>query len=152
MKKILLQIMLSDVGWSNFKRLVMFCTEEEREERALRRKLLIESRKLGHLTCHERRAWSCLAFCSIDSSDNKTYWVTLSILRKQFYSGIPDMKIIGHGNTDNNLESSCIWQKIMIVYMCLLCSVCHVVLTPQQFSRVRNRDMRAEKEVTHSSV
>jgi hypothetical protein len=40
-----LQIMLSDVGQSNFKRPVMLCTEKEREDRALRRKLLIESRK-----------------------------------------------------------------------------------------------------------
>jgi hypothetical protein len=37
------------------------------EDRALGRQMLIESRKLGHITCHERRACSsCLSFCSID--------------------------------------------------------------------------------------
>jgi hypothetical protein len=37
--------MLSDVSKSNFKRLAMFCTEKELEDRAHRRKILIESRK-----------------------------------------------------------------------------------------------------------
>jgi hypothetical protein len=37
--------MLSDVGLSNFKRLVMFCTEKEQDDRALRRKMFIETRK-----------------------------------------------------------------------------------------------------------
>jgi hypothetical protein len=44
MEKIHLQIMLADIGYSNFKRLVTFCAEGEREDRALRRKMLIESR------------------------------------------------------------------------------------------------------------
>jgi hypothetical protein len=35
MERIHLQIMLSDVGWSSFKRLVVLCTEKEREDRAL---------------------------------------------------------------------------------------------------------------------
>jgi len=30
-------------------------------------------------------------------------------LRKQFYFVISDLKIIGHGNPDNNLESPCIF-------------------------------------------
>jgi len=29
------------------------------------------------------------------------------IFRKQFYFGISGLKIIGHGNPDNNLESIC---------------------------------------------
>jgi hypothetical protein len=45
MKKIHLQIMPSDVSLSNFKRLVVFCIEKEREDRAFRRKMFIESRK-----------------------------------------------------------------------------------------------------------
>jgi hypothetical protein len=50
------------------------------------RKILIKSRKLGHITCHERRiSWSCLAFCSIDSRSNKTYWVTLSYFFNSFF-------------------------------------------------------------------
>jgi hypothetical protein len=40
-----LQIMLSDVGLRNFKSLAVFCTEKEREDRALRRKMLIKSGK-----------------------------------------------------------------------------------------------------------
>jgi hypothetical protein len=40
-----LEIILSEVGYSSFKRLVTFCTEKEREDRELRRKMLIESRK-----------------------------------------------------------------------------------------------------------
>jgi hypothetical protein len=39
----------------HFQELAMFCMEKEREDGALRRKLLIESRELGHLACHERR-------------------------------------------------------------------------------------------------
>jgi hypothetical protein len=35
--------MLADVGYSSFKRLVVFSTEREREDRALRRNLLIET-------------------------------------------------------------------------------------------------------------
>jgi hypothetical protein len=45
MEKIHIQTTLSDVGYSSFKRLVVFCTEKEGEDRALPRKLLIESRK-----------------------------------------------------------------------------------------------------------
>jgi len=30
------------------------------------------------------------------------------IFRKQFYFVVSGLKIIGHGNPDNNLESSCI--------------------------------------------
>jgi len=30
------------------------------------------------------------------------------IFRKQFYSVVSGLKIIGHGNPDNNLESPCI--------------------------------------------
>jgi hypothetical protein len=45
MDKIHLQIMLSDVGQSNFKRLVMFCTQKEQENQTLHRKKLIKSRK-----------------------------------------------------------------------------------------------------------
>jgi hypothetical protein len=45
MEKFYLQIMLSDVGQSNFKRLLLFCTGKGREDRALRRKMLTESRK-----------------------------------------------------------------------------------------------------------
>jgi hypothetical protein len=35
-------------------------------------------REIEHLTCHERRACWSLAFCSIDSKDIKTFWVTFS--------------------------------------------------------------------------
>jgi hypothetical protein len=48
MEKIHHQIILSDlsnVDQSSFKRLVGFCTENEQEDPALRRKLLIKSRK-----------------------------------------------------------------------------------------------------------
>jgi hypothetical protein len=38
MEEIHLKIKLSDAGESSFKRLVVFCTEKEREDRALRRK------------------------------------------------------------------------------------------------------------------
>jgi hypothetical protein len=37
--------MLSDVGYSTFKRLAVFCAGKERKDRAFRRKVLIESRK-----------------------------------------------------------------------------------------------------------
>jgi hypothetical protein len=50
MGEINLQIMLSDAGWSSFERLVVFCTEKEREVRAFHRKLLIEYRKFGQLS------------------------------------------------------------------------------------------------------
>jgi hypothetical protein len=53
MEKLHLQIMISDVGESNFKRLVVFCTETEREDRTLRRKMLVEFRKLDIFTWHE---------------------------------------------------------------------------------------------------
>jgi hypothetical protein len=43
--KIHIQVMLPDVGYSNFKRPAVFCAEKEREDPALRRKMLIESRK-----------------------------------------------------------------------------------------------------------
>jgi hypothetical protein len=45
MEKIHCQIKLSDVGKSDFKRLVVLCTDKEREDRALQRKMLIASRK-----------------------------------------------------------------------------------------------------------
>jgi hypothetical protein len=45
MEKIHLQIILSDGSESSFKRLVVFSTEKDWEDRALRRKMLIESRK-----------------------------------------------------------------------------------------------------------
>jgi hypothetical protein len=48
-----------------------------------------------------------LGFWSTDSLSNKTFWVTLSFFRKQFYNIFPSMKIIIHGNPDNNLESLC---------------------------------------------
>jgi hypothetical protein len=37
--------MLVDVGYISFKRLAMFCTEKEKEDQALRRNMLIVSRK-----------------------------------------------------------------------------------------------------------
>jgi hypothetical protein len=46
MENIHLQIKPSDDGQINFKRLAVFCTEKEREDRILRRKMLIDSRKL----------------------------------------------------------------------------------------------------------
>jgi hypothetical protein len=45
MGKIHLQIMLSDVGYGNLKRLAMFYMEAERENQALHRKMLTEFRK-----------------------------------------------------------------------------------------------------------
>jgi hypothetical protein len=69
--------------------------------------VLIESRKLGHLTCQERcSCWSCLAFCcSIHFISKKTFRVTLSYSVSSFT--ISGLKIIGHENRDSNLESSC---------------------------------------------
>jgi hypothetical protein len=106
MEKIRLQIMRSDVGWSNFKSLEGFCTEKEREDQALRRKMFSQS---PHLTCHERRAcWSCLAFCSTDSTGNKTFWVTVK----------------AHGNSDNNSESPCIIIEIKHIKYCYNICTC----------------------------
>jgi hypothetical protein len=45
MGKLHLQIILCDVGESNFKRLVVFSTEKEREDRACSKKMLIAFRK-----------------------------------------------------------------------------------------------------------
>jgi hypothetical protein len=45
MEKIHLQITLSDVGYSSFKRRALLCTQREREARALRWNIMIESRK-----------------------------------------------------------------------------------------------------------
>jgi hypothetical protein len=74
---------------------------------------------LGHLTYKERRAhWSCLAFCSIDSISNKTFWVTLSYSISIFFIIISDLKIIGHGNPDNNLESLCKFHRtVQLLYL-----------------------------------
>jgi hypothetical protein len=60
MEKLHLQVMLSDVGYSNFKRQVVFCTETEREDRALRRNKLIEPRKLS-LDAHTIKQTSLFA-------------------------------------------------------------------------------------------
>jgi hypothetical protein len=69
--------------------------------------MLIESRKLRNLTRHEKRAyWSCSVFCSIDSKNNMTFWVTFSYSVSSFI--FPSLRITGHGNPDNNLESLCI--------------------------------------------
>jgi hypothetical protein len=54
MGSIHLQIKLSDVGLSIFKRLVVFCIEKEQEDRALRWKVLVESRK-GFLEAHKNQ-------------------------------------------------------------------------------------------------
>jgi hypothetical protein len=57
----------------------------------------------------ERRpCWSCLAFCSIDSTHNNTFWIHFLIFRKQFYFVVSGLKIIGHGNLDSNFESPCV--------------------------------------------
>jgi hypothetical protein len=81
------------------------CTEKEREDGALRRKMLMEFRKLGHLTCYERRACSSwLPFCSIDSMVKLLSYTF--IFYKLFYF-VFMLNIIGHGNPDNNLESLC---------------------------------------------
>jgi hypothetical protein len=45
-KKIHLQIKLSDTGYSNFKRLVAFCTKQELEDLAFHTKMLMKSKKL----------------------------------------------------------------------------------------------------------
>jgi hypothetical protein len=45
MEKLHLKIMLSDVGYSNFKRLEVFCMEKGHQNQALRRKMMIEARK-----------------------------------------------------------------------------------------------------------
>jgi hypothetical protein len=44
-EKIYLQIMLSSIGYSSFKRLVVFCTEKYQKDLALRKKMVIESRR-----------------------------------------------------------------------------------------------------------
>jgi hypothetical protein len=94
--------------------LIVFCTEKEREDRALRRKLLIETRELGHFTCHERRTCSsCLAFCSTDPRYGKTSWVAYSYsVSSIIFFGL---KIIGHGDPDNNLETTGTCPKIIIL-------------------------------------
>jgi hypothetical protein len=57
--------------------------------------------------CHEKSACqTCLAFCSIDSTGHKILGYT-SIFWKQFYFVVSELKIIGHKNPDNNLESPC---------------------------------------------
>jgi hypothetical protein len=64
--------------------------------------------------CQKRQACSsCLAFCSIDSKDNKNFLSYIFIFHQQFYFEFPGLKIIGHGNSDNNFESPCI---IVTVY------------------------------------
>jgi hypothetical protein len=54
-----------------------------------------------------RACWSCLAFCSMILRIIKLFSYTF-ISRQQFYFIVPYLKIIGHGNPDNNLESSCV--------------------------------------------
>jgi hypothetical protein len=82
--------------------------------------VLIKCRKLGHLTCHERRAcWSCLAFSCIDSIVNKTFWVTLSYSVSSSFLYFSSLKIIGHGDPYNSLESPCIstiWGNYWFVF------------------------------------
>jgi hypothetical protein len=46
------------------------------------------------------------------------------IFRKQFYFVVSGLKIIGHGNPDNNLESPCILQ--------MLCAELHVACTTKK--------------------
>jgi hypothetical protein len=49
---------------------------------------------LGHLMCHERRAYlSCLAFCSIHYIGNKTFWVTFSYSMSSFILLFPIWKL-----------------------------------------------------------
>jgi hypothetical protein len=38
--------------------------------------------------------------------------------RAQFYYIISGLRIIGHGNTDNNLELHCIFKPIFVCKMC----------------------------------
>jgi hypothetical protein len=69
--KFLLQIMLSDVDSSNFKRLAVFCAEKERKTRAFHRKMLIVSRnQLDDFLCSE--AYNKLLFAELFVTDNKT--------------------------------------------------------------------------------
>jgi hypothetical protein len=56
--------------------------------------MLIESRKVGHLTCQEKFAcWSCLAFCNIDSISDKPFWATLSYSVRSFILLLPAWKL-----------------------------------------------------------
>jgi hypothetical protein len=63
-----------------------------------------------NLTWHELRAyWSCVAFCSINSIINKTHWVIFSSSISSFIIFFSCLIIIGYENTDNNLESPCMF-------------------------------------------
>jgi hypothetical protein len=78
--------------------------------------------RLGHLTWQERHTcWSCLALRSIGSICNKTFWVAFPYSVSSFIFFFSDLKIIGHGNSDNNLESLC---RTMVNYnACIFISV-----------------------------
>jgi hypothetical protein len=41
----------------------------------------------------------------IQSTDNKTFWITLAYTARNFILFFSGLKITGYGNTDNNLES-----------------------------------------------
>jgi hypothetical protein len=58
MGKIRLQIMLSDVGQSNFKRLVVFCTEKERKDLVPQKKIL---KSIGHGNPGSNLESSCIS-------------------------------------------------------------------------------------------
>jgi hypothetical protein len=54
---------------------------------------------LRYLMWYERRiCWSCLAFCSIDSINNKTFWLTLSYSFSSFISSFSIWKLYAMKN------------------------------------------------------
>jgi hypothetical protein len=64
--------------------------------------------QFSNLTWHERWAcWRCVAFCCIDSINNKSFLSYTFIFRNQFYFVFFGSKINDDGNPNNNLESPC---------------------------------------------
>jgi hypothetical protein len=52
---------------------------------------------------------------SIVQNAEQNFLSYTSIFRKQFYSVLSDLKIIGHGNPDSNLESHCTHRRILLL-------------------------------------
>jgi hypothetical protein len=75
----------------------------------------IESNKIKLLTEYESVTQKLLLFIdSMLQNAKQFHYSTPFIFRKQFSFVLSGLKIIGHGESDNNLESNCI---------CLVCTV-----------------------------
>lgn len=64
-EKFHLQLMLTDIGCSSFKRLVVFCVKMDQEDQVLCRKMLIEPRK-HYLRAHRTQLEELLCSCVCD--------------------------------------------------------------------------------------